>query len=152
MTSTKVFRIGRMLAVAGTLALIASTTGCMMITGMFKSRPAPSEFGLGPRRTAGGRLATVQTDAPLVTRRLQTVRLVVTDSAGTGIDGATIRVGGGMPQHGHGLPTQPRVTRSLGNGAYVVEGLRFNMGGWWELRFAIVTPAGRDSVTFNLSL
>ena len=44
------------------------------------------------------------------------------------------------------------MTRALGNGAYTVEGLRFNMGGWWELKLGIVTPAGRDSVTFNLSL
>ena len=35
---------------------------------------------------------------------------------------------------------------------YEIEGLRFNMGGWWELKLAIDAPAGADSVTFNLSL
>jgi hypothetical protein len=57
-----------------------------------------------------------------------------------------------MPEHGHGLPTQPRVRRALGDGVYEIEGLRFNMGGWWELKLAIESPAGADSVTFNLSL
>jgi hypothetical protein len=26
------------------------------------------------------------------------------------------------------------------------------MGGWWELKLAIDSPAGADHVTFNLSL
>jgi hypothetical protein len=35
---------------------------------------------------------------------------------------------------------------------YEIEGVRFSMGGWWELKLAIESPAGVDSVTFNLSL
>ena len=61
-------------------------------------------------------------------------------------------VDGGMPQHGHGLPTQPRVTRTSADGLYEIEGLRFSMGGWWEVKLAIDSPAGKDNVTFNLSL
>jgi hypothetical protein len=57
-----------------------------------------------------------------------------------------------MPQHGHGLPTRPRVTRNLGDGAYEIEGVRFNMGGWWEFKLAIAGPRGTDTVTFNLDL
>ena len=57
-----------------------------------------------------------------------------------------------MPQHGHGLPTRPRVTRSLGDGIYEIEGVRFNMGGWWEFKLAITAPTGSDVVTFNLNL
>jgi hypothetical protein len=68
------------------------------------------------------------------------------------VDGARIAVDGGMPQHGHGLPTQPRVTAELGEGAYQIDGVRFNMGGWWELKFAIASGAGTDTVTFNLKL
>jgi hypothetical protein len=30
--------------------------------------------------------------------------------------------------------------------------VRFNMGGWWELRLTIDSPAGRDAVTFNIVL
>ena len=55
-----------------------------------------------------------------------------------------------MPQHNHGLPTAPEVTRYLGEGRYLVEGLRFHMPGWWELRLDISVGDARDSVTFNL--
>jgi len=83
---------------------------------------------------------------------MQTLRVVLTDQAGRAIDGARIEVDGGMPEHGHGLPTQPRVTRYLGDGAYEVEGMKFNMGGWWEVELAIAADAGADTVTFNLDL
>jgi len=115
--------------------------------------PAAAEFGLGPRTSAAGRYrATIETEAALRTGRILAVQLFVADSAGSPVDGAAITVDGGMPKHGHGLPTAPRVTRALGGGRYQVEGLKFSMGGWWELRFGITAPAGSDSVTFNLKL
>ena len=116
-------------------------------------RPAAGEFGLGPRTSASGTFrATVEPVEPLRTRKLMSVKLRLEDAEGNALDGATIAVDGGMPQHGHGLPTQPRVTRSLGDGRYQVDGVRFNMGGWWELKFRVATPAGTDSVTFNIDL
>ena len=115
--------------------------------------PARSEFGLGPRASVGGRYtAVLQPSQPLRPRQMQTVLLLVTDSDGRTVEGATIAVGGGMPQHGHGLPTAPRATKSLGGGLYEVSGVRFNMGGWWELSFDITSPVGSDKVTFNLDL
>ena len=69
---------------------------------------------------------------------------------GTPVEDAIIVVDGGMPQHGHGLPTQPQVTQYLGNGQYLVEGLRFQMPGWWEVRFGVTSDNTTDSVTFNL--
>jgi hypothetical protein len=115
--------------------------------------PARSEFGLGPRASVDGRYtAVLQPSEPLRPRQLQTVLVAVTDAAGNPVDGATIAVDGGMPQHGHGLPTRPRVTKSLGSGLYEIAGVRFNMGGWWELSLAITSSAGTDTVTFNLAL
>jgi len=35
---------------------------------------------------------------------------------------------------------------------YEIEGLRFNMGGWWELKLAILSPEGSDNITFNIGL
>jgi hypothetical protein len=69
---------------------------------------------------------------------------------GERVEGAMIAVDGGMPQHGHGLPTAPQMTEHLGEGRYRIEGMKFSMSGWWELRFDISSPAGADSVTFNL--
>jgi len=69
--------------------------------------------------------------------------------SGEPVSGASITVGGGMPQHGHGYPTQPRVTKELGQGRYLIEGMKFSMSGWWELKLHIESPAGTDNVTFN---
>ncbi len=78
--------------------------------------------------------------------------LTVKTPDGAPVEGATIAVGGGMPQHGHGLPTQPQATAYLGEGRYRIEGVRFNMSGWWEFTFDIKAAAGDDSVVFNLTL
>jgi hypothetical protein len=97
--------------------------------------------------------ASVRPDvAPIPVRRLQRWTLHVDTIDGQPVDTATITMDGGMPQHGHGLPTSPRVTRALGNGDHLVEGVKFNMGGWWVVRFAITSRAGTDTVTFNLGL
>jgi YtkA-like len=125
--------------------------GCMMMSNV--ERPAESEFGMGPRTSAAGVYqASLETTQPLRVRRMQSIKLNLRAAGQAPVEGATITIDGGMPQHGHGLPTTPRVTRALGNGAYQVEGLKFNMGGWWELKFRIASAAGTDSVTFNLDL
>lgn len=116
-------------------------------------RPATREFGPGPRASANQVYqATLQPGQPLRQRQLLTVPVLIVDANGRPVEGATITVDGGMPEHRHGLPTQPLVKRSLGGGVYEIEGLRFSMGGWWELKLAIQSPAGIDHVTFNLSL
>jgi hypothetical protein len=71
---------------------------------------------------------------------------------GVAVEGATIAIDGGMPQHRHGLPTAPQATEYLGDGRYRIEGVKFSMSGWWELRLAIGSPVGDDTVTFNLVL
>jgi hypothetical protein len=138
----------------GLAVLSAATCGMMaMIHGTGAVPPAAEEFGLGPRHSVGGSyLAELEPVAPLAVRKMQTVNVRITDASGAPVDGATIIVHGGMPQHGHGLPTNPRVTRSHGEGVYQIDGVRFNMGGWWEFKLAIAGPVGADTVTFNLDL
>jgi hypothetical protein len=139
------------------LAVAISMTACshamMMIHGTGAKRPAATEFGLGPRSSAQGRyVATLEPAKPLRPRQMQTVRVSVRDAEGRAIDEAQISIDGGMPQHGHGLPTRPRVTQSLGEGVYEIEGVRFNMSGWWEFKLAIAGSRGADTITFNLDL
>jgi hypothetical protein len=76
----------------------------------------------------------------------------ITTPDGTPVEKATILVDGGMPQHGHGLPTDPAVSAELGGGRYKVEGMKFNMPGWWVVKLSVDGPAGPDTVTFNLVL
>ena len=78
--------------------------------------------------------------------------LHVESADGTPVENATITVDGDMPQHGHGLPTSPRVTEYLGNGDYRVEGLKFQMGGWWLMDFTITSNGQTDAVHFNMML
>ena len=68
------------------------------------------------------------------------------------VENATIGVDGDMPQHGHGLPTRPQVTKNLGNGDYLVEGMKFQMGGWWVMDFTISADGQTDAVHFNMML
>lgn len=78
--------------------------------------------------------------------------LHVDTAAGKPVADAEISVDGGMPAHGHGLPTQPTVTQNLGNGDYLVEGMRFNMPGAWVVSFAIKAGGQSDKATFDLRL
>lgn len=78
--------------------------------------------------------------------------LHVETAEGQPITDATITVDGDMPQHGHGMPTKPRVTKNLGNGDYLVEGMKFQMGGWWVMDFTITADGQTDSVHFNISI
>jgi hypothetical protein len=78
--------------------------------------------------------------------------LHVEDAEGQLVENATSTVDGDMPQHGHGLPTRPQVTRYLGNGDYLVEGLKFHMPGWWVVDFQIEAGDQQDQVRFNLLL
>lgn len=149
-------RRGALLAAAGAvvvLMMVAAGNHAMPLFGTGVEPPPQTEFGLGPRASAGGVYRAVLRPAErLGYRRMHAAQLVVHTRAGEPAGNASIQVDGGMPQHGHGLPTAPRVTRNLGNGAYQVSGLRFNMPGWWVLKFRIESAAGTDSVTFNLAL
>lgn len=134
-----------------TALLLAAFT---LLTAACATKPPANQFGFGPRTSAQSRYtASIEPPAqPLKPRRMLTLQVSIRDAAGNPIDGAQIEVDGGMPQHGHGLPTKPRVTKNLGDGRYEIDGLRFNMGGWWELRLAVTTAAGTDRVTFNLDI
>lgn len=110
---------------------------------------------LSPQRTSEQGLYRVtiapQIDpVPLNQLHAWTLHVEALDS--TAVAGASVVVDGGMPEHGHGLPTKPLVTADLGGGDYLVEGMKFQMPGWWIVQFAIASPHGTDTVTFNLML
>jgi hypothetical protein len=95
-----------------TVAVAISITACshvmMMIHGTGARRPAAGEFGLGPRASAAGHyVATLEPAKPLRPRQMYTIRVSVRDAEGRAIEEAQISIDGGMPQHGHGLPTRP---------------------------------------------
>jgi hypothetical protein len=136
------------------LAALLVTAFALLTSAACATKPRANEFGFGPRTSVQSRYtATIAPPAqPLKPRRMLSLQVSIRDAAGNPVDGAQIEVDGGMPQHGHGLPTQPRVTKNLGDGRYQIDGVRFNMGGWWELRLAVTAAAGTDRVIFNLEV
>ncbi|MFM1896425.1 MAG: hypothetical protein RLZZ385_1499 [Pseudomonadota bacterium] len=89
---------------------------------------------------------------PVTVNQMHSWVIRLRDNAGNPVTGATITVDGGMPLHNHGLPTRPEVTRSLGDGEYLLEGMRFHMHGLWEIRLDIQAGQARDSVSFELDV
>lgn len=69
---------------------------------------------------------------------------------GKPVSRATIGFDGGMPQHGHGFPTKPRITREVAPGVYALEGMKFSMTGWWDMRLAIQADDVADGAVFNV--
>jgi hypothetical protein len=82
--------------------------------------------------------------------RIHTWTVSVKTPEGNPVEGAKIDFSGGMPAHNHGFPTEPRVTRSIGPGIYLIEGVKFSMAGWWEFVFEIHAGEIADRARFNL--
>lgn len=72
----------------------------------------------------------------------------LTDVEGNAVSPERLAFYGGMPKHGHGLPTEPRITERLAPGRYLVEGVRFNMQGEWQIVVGLTGPAGPDKSEF----
>lgn len=121
------------------------------MTGM----PSPSNLDLSSTRLSAHKIFKVSFTSklnPVVINRMHSWVLKVETPEGLPVTGAQITIDGGMPQHGHGLPTEPAVIEELGDGGYLVGGMKFSMPGWWIVNFHIHAKAKEDTVTFNLLL
>ena len=124
-------------------------TGCMMFAGP----PKNLDYSRTRVSGSGAYRATIRPQGDSIPQgKLHRWTLHLETANGAPVDSAVVSVDGGMPQHRHGLPTKPRVTRALGNGDHLVEGVKFNMGGWWVMTFRVDAGAGADSVVFNVKL
>jgi len=89
---------------------------------------------------------------PLTINRIHNWVFHIDSPAGTPVENAIVSVTGGMPKHNHGLPTDPVMTQSLGNGDYLLEGMRFHMNGDWELTVTVEAGGRRDTVIIPLTI
>ena len=89
---------------------------------------------------------------PISINRIHNWVVHVESPDGSPVDDATVTLVGGMPVHDHGLPTLPQATQNLGNGDYLVEGMKFHMNGWWQVTISITVNGRSDVVTFDLQL
>ncbi len=89
---------------------------------------------------------------PIEINNLHTWIIHIKDMNNKDVVDAKLTVIGGMPEHNHGLPTQPKITKNLGDGCYLLEGMKFHMMGWWTVTISITNKKASDAVTFNLKL
>src|SRR5688572_33027569 len=130
MSSTNIARNARSsLRFSVLSAAFAFATGCMM----FMRPPKDLDYSRTRSSEGGAYRATIQPPGDTIPKgKLHRWTLHLETAAGAPVQGATIAVDGGMPQHGHGLPTKPRVTRPLGPGDYRSEERR--VGKEWRSR------------------
>ncbi|MCY1210813.1 YtkA-like protein [compost metagenome] len=131
------------------LALMLSLIG---LTSLAACMPPPSGLNLSlDRPTAHDKyhVTIYPPSDPIAINKLHAFEIRLRSPSGAAVSGARISIDGGMPQHGHGFPTRPRVTRELGGGRYLLEGMKFSMPGWWEIKLRIDGASGTDEVTFN---
>ena len=139
-------------AILGGLAIVYTI---VMGTMMSRAGNVPSDLDVSTTRESDNgmfRVSYAPSTGTISVNEMHEWTLHVESADGTPVEDATITVDGDMPQHGHGLPTRPRVTRNLGNGDYLVEGLKFQMGGWWLMDFTITADGQTDAVQFNMML
>jgi hypothetical protein len=119
---------------------------------MMEPPPADLDLALSKTSTRGLYRVTLAADRdPVPVGAMHAWTVKVTTADGHPVDG-TIAIDGGMPQHGHGLPTRPQVTTDLGGGSHLIEGMKFSMPGWWTLTVSVDAAGGADNATFNLML
>jgi len=134
------------LGLAALAGAVVAASACARPAGLDLSRDRLSDHGVF--RVA---LSSRATPIPLFRTHSWSVRL--TTPRGDPVSGASLAIDGGMPEHHHGLPTSPKVVADSSPGDYVVNGMKFSMPGWWNIRLAITTPEGlSDTITFNVVL
>lgn len=103
------------------------------------------------RASPGGHfVVTLVPPARIPLQEIHTWRVKVATPRGEPVAKALVYVNGGMPEHGHGLPTRPRVTSEPVPGTYVVEGVKFSMPGRWEILVAVQKLPDSDVTAFDV--
>ena len=105
-----------------------------------------------PSREQRYRLTVTERPDTLRLQEFQSWVLHIEDAGHRPVTGAALTVSGGMPQHGHGLPSRPRVQEQPTAGDYRVDGLQFSMPGWWEVKVYVSKDRRDDFAVFNVFL
>ena len=139
----------------GVLLLVGAIWFALMMRRMVDENTPPPDLDVSRTRvSAQGLYRGTYTPAlePLTTDRLHSWTLHLESADGRPVENATVTVHGDMPGHGHGLPTKPIVSEHRGNGDYLVEGMKFQMTGWWFVEFDVVAGGKQDTVRFDFVL
>ncbi len=94
-------------------------------------------------------ISLVPPDGTVPVQQIHSWTVKIATPAGVPVEKALVYMNGGMPEHGHGMPTRPAVTREIAPGTYLIEGVKFNMSGLWELLIAVQKGPASDVTAFN---
>ncbi len=147
--------IGLAVGALGLLILVVGIWFSQMMRTMADENTPPSNLDVSrTRQSAKGLYRGTYTPSldPITIDKLHAWTLRLQTADGRPVETATITVHGDMPGHGHGLPTKPIVSEHRGNGDYLVEGMKFQMPGWWYVEFDIVDGGVEDTVRFDFVL
>ena len=89
---------------------------------------------------------------PLRLGRMHAWAANIRTTDGKPVTNATIKVGGGMPIHNHGFPTEPEMTEQVDPGVYLIEGFKFSMSGPWIILLDITVDNKTDTVAFDINM
>jgi len=94
-------------------------------------------------------VSLISKSQPVPLNKIHSWVIAVKKPDGTPVHNASIRINADMPEHGHNLPTVPVITEDSENGTYLLEGMKFQMPGWWTISLKITSGNETDDVIFN---
>ena len=139
----------------GVLLLVGAAWFALMLRQMADENTPPADLDVSRTRlSVQGRYEGTYTPTlePITIDKLHAWTLHLETPDGKPVEDATITVHGDMPGHGHGMPTKPIVSEHRGNGDYLVEGMKFQMPGWWFVEFEVSAGGKQDIVRFDFVL
>ena len=117
--------------------------------------PPPKDLDTSTMKLTANKAFNVMyksTSGQIRINRIHSWELAIKDANGKPVNNAMVTVVGDMPEHGHGLPTQPEVVKVGTGGLYRVDGMKFTMPGWWVVTVSVMANGVHDSVSFNLNI
>jgi len=117
--------------------------------------PPPKELDYSTMKTTANENFTVMyksVGGHIRINKIHSWELTIKNAAGQPVNDAMVTVVGDMPEHGHGLPTQPEIRNSGAGGLYRVDGMKFTMPGWWIITVSVMANGVHDNVSFNLDI
>ena len=87
---------------------------------------------------------------PVVINQFQQWTVHVETAEGQSLEDAVIELSGGMPAHDHEMSSVPIVTKNMGKGDYLIEGMTFHMPGLWQMMLYITSGSTSDTVIMDL--
>jgi hypothetical protein len=124
---------------------------CLLIAGCGKSQPDTSLWQLTQTSDQGAYQAELSCTSPPGVGKFEGCSLHL-ESPQTLPNDLKIAVDGGMPSHGHGLPTAPQAVATATADVYRIEGLKYSMPGEWVLGFLLHTGAQQDRIIFKFTI